>query len=57
VASADAEENQHALEQMRRVLKADTRPSTEIDFDALQRQSEDQDPKPQPQSQQFARSD
>lgn len=57
VASADAEENQHALEQMRRVLKADTRPSPEIDFDALQPQSQDQDPKPQPQSQQFARSD
>lgn len=32
VASADPEETKHALEHMRRVLKADTKPSTEIDF-------------------------
>ena len=35
VASSDEGENNHALEQMAKVLKADTRPSAEIDFDAL----------------------
>jgi nicotinamidase-related amidase len=56
IASADPEENEHALEHMRRVLKADTRPSTEIDFDELKRQVEDEpaQPNPNPQSQQFA---
>jgi nicotinamidase-related amidase len=54
VASADADENRHALEHMRRVLKADTRPSTDIDFDELKRRIADDEPKPQPQSQQFA---
>jgi nicotinamidase-related amidase len=37
VASNDAEENRHALEQMRVVLKADVRPSSEIDLEALRR--------------------
>jgi nicotinamidase-related amidase len=37
VASSDPEENRHAVEQMRRVLKADTRPSSEIDFEELKR--------------------
>lgn len=32
VASENKEENTYALEQMRKLLKADTRPSTEIDF-------------------------
>ncbi|MDO1445516.1 isochorismatase family cysteine hydrolase [Rhodocytophaga aerolata] len=32
VASESKEENTYALEQMRKLLKADTRPSTEIDF-------------------------
>jgi nicotinamidase-related amidase len=56
VASADPRENEHALEHMRRVLKADTRPSAEIDFEELKRQAREQEaePKPQPQSQQFA---
>ena len=54
VASADAEENRHALEHMQRVLKADTRPSNELDFDELRRRA-DEEPKPQPQSQQFAK--
>jgi nicotinamidase-related amidase len=56
VASADPEENEHALEHMRRVLKADTRPSAEIDFAELQRRAETEpaEPKPNPQSQQFA---
>ncbi len=35
VASNTVEENRYALEQMRVVLKADTRPSAEIDLDAL----------------------
>ncbi|MGB8508633.1 MAG: isochorismatase family cysteine hydrolase [Pyrinomonadaceae bacterium] len=46
VASADVEENHHALEHMRRVLKSDTRPSTDINFAALQQQSRGEDPKP-----------
>jgi nicotinamidase-related amidase len=56
VASQDESENEHALEHMRRVLKADTRPSEEIDFAELQRQAEGEpaEPKPNPQSQQFA---
>ena len=59
VASSDADENRHALEHMQRVLKADTRPSDEINFDELKREAveetKEEDPKPQPQSQQFAR--
>ncbi|HEX8635427.1 MAG TPA: isochorismatase family cysteine hydrolase [Pyrinomonadaceae bacterium] len=55
VASADAEENRHALEHMRRVLKADTRPSTEIDFDELKRPDAGEEPNAQPQSRQFAK--
>ncbi|MDB5351851.1 MAG: isochorismatase hydrolase [Planctomycetota bacterium] len=35
VASNTEEENRHALDQMRKVLKADTRPSTELDLDSL----------------------
>jgi hypothetical protein len=35
VASNTHEKNRHALEQMRKVLKADTRPSTELSFDDL----------------------
>jgi len=59
VASSDADENRHALEQMQRVLKADTRPSTEIDFDELKRRSAEgaEQQKPQAQSQQFAKQD
>ena len=55
VASTDPEENRHALEHMRRVLKADTCPSTEIDFEELQaRAAEQPEPNPEPQPQQFA---
>ena len=55
VASADPEENRHALEHMRRVLKADIRPSTEIDFAALKRRAGDEARQhPRPQAQQFA---
>jgi nicotinamidase-related amidase len=39
VASNTVEENEHALVQMRRVLKADTRPSAEIDFEELKRRA------------------
>jgi nicotinamidase-related amidase len=45
VASNTEEENRHALEQMRVVLKADIRPTTEIDFDALKRNTEPRRPK------------
>ena len=57
VASSDPRENEHALEHMRRVLKADTRPSREINFAELKRRAEGepQQPKPSPQSQQFAK--
>ncbi|MGH9943442.1 MAG: cysteine hydrolase family protein [Pyrinomonadaceae bacterium] len=55
VASSDPEENRHALEQMRRVLKADTPSSEEIDFEELQQQPEEKKAsKPQPQAQHFA---
>ena len=37
VASLHPEENRHALAHMQRVLKADIRPSTALDFNALQR--------------------
>jgi nicotinamidase-related amidase len=37
IASNTVEENEHAIRQMRDVLKADVRPSTEVDFDALKR--------------------
>ncbi len=40
VASNTEEENRHALDQMRKVLKADTRPSTELVFRALARKKE-----------------
>ena len=38
VASNTPDENKYALEQMREVLKADTRPSTELSFDDLRNQ-------------------
>jgi hypothetical protein len=36
-ASNDAQENEHALEQMRTVLKADVTPSTELEVEQLLR--------------------
>lgn len=39
VASNSAEENEHALSLMKRVLKADIRPSTELDFEELKRRA------------------
>jgi nicotinamidase-related amidase len=41
VASEDEEENRHALEQMRLVLRADIRPSSELDLGALRRRAPD----------------
>ena len=60
VASQDPEENRHALEHMRRVLKADIRPSTEIDLEELKRHAggtrdDGETPNPQPQAAQFSR--
>ena len=57
VASSDADENRHALEHMQRVLKADTRPSNEINFDELKQRAGHDEPKPQPQTRQFAKQD
>jgi nicotinamidase-related amidase len=56
VASNHEDENRHALELMKTVLKADTRPSTELDFDEL-KQATSKTNNPQPQSQQFALKD
>lgn len=44
VASNTEHENRHALDQMRVVLKADTRPTTEIDFDELKHRTNDRRP-------------
>ena len=37
IASNTLKENEHALDQIRRVLKADTRPSSELDLEELKR--------------------
>lgn len=58
VASIDSKENEHALEQMKRVLKADITESTELDFNALKRQSDsvnEDAPVEQGQAHRFAR--
>jgi hypothetical protein len=57
VASNEAEENRHALEQMRTVLKADITPSTDLDLEALKRKAVRQESRPGPEhtSQEFAR--
>jgi nicotinamidase-related amidase len=39
VASNSPDENEHALDLMKRVLKADTRPSVELDFDELKQRA------------------
>ena len=60
VASNHVEENEHALKLMEQVLKADIRPSTELDLKELQQQAtqEDSEPaKPEPQAPQFAEKD
>lgn len=55
IASNSAEDNDHALDLMKTVLKADTRQSTELDFDELKHVAVEHS-KPQAQSQ-FARRD
>lgn len=58
VASSTSEGNEHALELMARVLKADTTPSTELDLEELKRDAatdDREDGKPQTQAAQFAR--
>ncbi len=47
VASNTSEENDRALDQMRKVLKADIRPSTELDFDYLSKKGSET-PRPHP---------
>ena len=37
VAAVDVEENKHALKHIKRVLKADTRPSSKLDFEKLKK--------------------
>lgn len=55
IASNTVEENEHALEIMETVLKADTRPSEEIDFAELLKEAESQDDnKPKPATPEFA---
>ena len=53
VASNTEEENRHALAEMAKVLKADTRPSNEIDFEAL-KDGPAGSPRPRVQAKQFA---
>ena len=57
VASNTVEENRHALELMKNVLKADVRPSTELDIDALKRAAirKEEAASSRPQAAQFAR--
>ena len=58
VASSTTERNEHALELMARVLKADTTASAELDLEELKRSAtaDDEDKsKPEPQAAQFAR--
>lgn len=55
VASPNEEENEHALDLMKRVLKADIRPSTELDLDELRQQAQELEAmNPQSQAPQFA---
>jgi nicotinamidase-related amidase len=56
IASNTLEENEHALEIMEKVLKADTRPSDEIDFAELLKEAEAQqaESKPTPTTPEFA---
>jgi nicotinamidase-related amidase len=60
IASNSTEENEHALELMRNVLKANITPSTELDLEELKRramQEESEPASPEPQTPQFARKD
>jgi len=58
VASSSTEANEHALELMARVLKADTTASTELDLEKLKQDAvaeAQDDTKPEPQAAQFAK--
>jgi nicotinamidase-related amidase len=58
VASSNPEANEHALELMARVLKADTTPSTELDMEELKQDATSvgkEESKPEPQAAQFAK--
>lgn len=59
VASDNQGENEHALELMERVLKADIRPSVELDFDELKQMASREPEEPQATSEtpQFAKKD
>ncbi len=55
VASTDPGENEYTLEKMARLLDADTRPSTELDFAELKKlAAREPEPNPEPQAQKFA---
>lgn len=55
VASNDSDENAYTLEKMARLLKADTRPSAEVDFEELKQLSaRGPQPNPEPQARRFA---
>ncbi len=55
VASTDPGENEYTLEKMARLLDADTRPSTELDFAELKKlAAREPEANPEPQAQQFA---
>jgi nicotinamidase-related amidase len=57
-ASNTVEENEHALELMKNVLKADITPSTKLDLEELKRRATREEPEPatpEPQAPQFAR--
>jgi nicotinamidase-related amidase len=57
VASNTDAENRHALEQMARVLKADTRASTKIDLKQLLKPERDEEEKAKPETPEFAATD
>jgi hypothetical protein len=55
IASNTQEENDHALDQMMKVLKADIRPSDQIDLESIKRHLRDrvEEPQPKPQAAEF----
>jgi nicotinamidase-related amidase len=59
IASNTVEENEHALELMEKVLKADIRPSIELELEEIQQEamSETDAATPEPQAAQFAKKD
>jgi nicotinamidase-related amidase len=55
VASSDPRESEHALRKMKELLKADTTPSDQLDFEALKRRAaRDEEARPQRRPQQHA---